>query len=239
MTPTEIGTPRRAASPATAASSGLPGEAGHVDDVLRPQHEVELVVRGDRAGRLDVTLGHEGARHVVSARALFAAALHGGDVEQHPRTVAPGRDGADRRDGGGGEESGDSQANVRGGACQTPGQHAEGETALEHDPGEQDDTTDADDSGERTGRLGDSQAGERHPTERPREAQRLDERVGERPTDRAPPADRGGDLGDRVEQGEHRARNEIAGHGELPHPRHSGGQPGEGEHEGEAAALAW
>ena len=85
-------------------------------------------------------------------------------------------------------------------AAEAAGQHAEGEADLEHDPGEEDDAADADDAGERAGRLGDAQAGERNAAERPREAQRLDERVGERPADRAPPTDRRGDGGDGVEQ---------------------------------------
>ena len=70
----------------------------------------------DRTGRVEVALGDDGARHVVGARALLAAALHGGDVEELPGAVAAWCDDADRRDGGGGEQSGDGQAHVGGGA---------------------------------------------------------------------------------------------------------------------------
>ena len=57
-----------------------------------------------------MTLRHDRARHVVGARALLAAALNGGDVEEHPGPVASRRHGAERDDGGGGEQSSDGEA---------------------------------------------------------------------------------------------------------------------------------
>jgi hypothetical protein len=183
-----------------------------------------------------VTFRDDLARHVVGARALLAAALDGGDLEELAGPATPRRGEGEDDDGCGGDQSRRRQAELGGRVAEAADQRTEGDTGLEDDPGEQDHTADADDAGDRRGGLGDAEAGERDAPERPHEAQRLGQRVGEGPTDRAPPTHRRGELGDGVVPRVDGRRGDVAGRRELPHPRHPEGQPSEGEHEAEQGA---
>ena len=99
----------------------------------------------------------------------------------------PRRDQAEDDDGRGGEQPSRREADLGGRVAEAADQRTEGDPDLEHDPGEQDDTADANDAGDRCGGLGDPEAGERNPAEWPHEAQRLGQCVGEWSSDRAPP----------------------------------------------------
>ena len=83
--------------------------------------------------------------------------------------------------------------------------------------------------GQRSGGLRDAQAGERNPASRKREAHRLDQRMCGRPPDDAPPARRCGELGEPVIDAEEAAGDEVAGHGEVPHPAHTHRHPCQAE----------
>ena len=104
---------------------------------------------------------------------------------------------------------------------------AEREAELEHDPRQQDHAADPGHDDQRPAGLADAHAGQRHAAERPREAQRLDERVRRRAPDDPPAPGRRDERGEAVEAGEHQRRGDVAGHGELPHPAHAHGQPPE------------
>ncbi len=217
---------------------GATGEVGHVHDVLGPHDEVELVVGLDRASRLEVPLCHDRAGHVVGASALLTASLNGGDVEEHASPAAPRRHGAEHDDCAGGEQPSDGETPIDEHPAESSGQDPERAADLEHDPRQQHDAADTNDAGEWAGRLGDAQAGQRNAPEGPREPQCFGERVGARPADRAPPAVRRRRGSGGVERGEHGAGDDVAGGGQLPHPRHPHGHPGEGENEGEPRPLA-
>ena len=155
----------------------------------------------------------------------------------------------DQRDGGDGERRhGGEQGGASGRtACHASrlDQRAEGDADLQHHPRDEDHAPDAGGCGERSGRLGDAEAGEGHAAEREREPQRLHERVGERADDHRPPhrpvvvgasACRDGQLGDAVPRRVHHVGGDVARRGQLPHPGRAGGQPGEGEQEAEGEA---
>ena len=84
-------------------------EVDGVDHVLRPQHEVERLVGFDRAGRLEVAVGDDARRHVDRPRALFATALHRGDVEELAGAAARGGDERQRQHDDRGEHGADGQ----------------------------------------------------------------------------------------------------------------------------------
>ena len=105
---------------------GAAGERGDVDDVLRPHHEVELVIGGDRRRGVEVALRDDGAGDVVGAGSLLAASLNDGDVENVAGAVATRRDDADEDDGNGGEAAGGHEAHVDGGAGGAPHERRRG-----------------------------------------------------------------------------------------------------------------
>ena len=202
VTPTEIGTSRRAASAATAAISGLPANcvtsttfSGHSTRSSSSSGSIERVASTWRW--VTRALGTSSARVPCSPPPCTAAMSR-----KSPVPCPRGASFADRQHGDSGEESGGCQARVGADVAETARQHPEGEADLEHHPREEDHTADADDSGERAGSLGNPQAGEWHTAERP-EKRRPRRGVGERPADRAPPPVRGGDGGDDVERGVH------------------------------------
>ena len=150
VTPTEIGTSRQAASAATAAL-GTAGELRHVDHVLGPQHQVELVVRVDRAVAstwrwVTRALGTSSASPVRRRPARRRCrgsrpCLPAWGSALTVSTAAAARSPADAR---------------RVSVVTSPRRRAStpGETDLEHHPREQDHPAGADDSGERAGSLG-------------------------------------------------------------------------------------
>ncbi len=202
VTPTANGTPSLAASAAIASSASLSTNGTSFTSTTFSGHSTRSRFGSgfDRPRRLEVAFEHDPGRHVVRSGPLLAAALHDGD-----RVRAPGarplrsdrgeddhdddrgeRDHAVRRTGGRRPPAADQPRHLRRRA-------GEREAELEHDPGDEDGTADAGDDEKRTARLGDRHAGQRDATEREREPDDLDERVGGRPADH-PPMCRSGDA---------------------------------------------
>ena len=167
-------------------------------------------------------------RHLEGARALPPAALDGDDVERAAGVVAARGDHGEQRDHGDRRDARERRP-VRFTRRDRLDDRADGEADLQHDPREQDHATDPGDADERSADLADAHAGERHAAEREREAHRLDERVGGRSSEHAPPAGRRDQRRDAVEAGEDQAGGDVPGDRQLPHPAGAHPEPGEAE----------
>ena len=95
--PTTIGASRRAASAATSVRSRLVENVGDVDDVLRPDHQVDRAL--ERPGGVQVAFEHDAGVGVDGVRALRAAALDEGDAGG-VHLVPAGRHGGEEHEGG-------------------------------------------------------------------------------------------------------------------------------------------
>ena len=151
-------------------------EGGDVDDVLRPHHQIDGPGL-DGGGGLEVPLEHLAGRSVDGMRALWPAALHGGDPQGLRRGGVVGdsqrADGPDpQRD----DEGDDAVPLALGGDAPLAGEcrhhrrrAGEREAELEDEPGEEQGAADTDHAHERAGRLADGETGEGHAAEGERE----------------------------------------------------------------------
>ncbi len=215
-----------------------------VDRVLRPQHQVDVGVVGDRAGGVEVAFGDQARGHLERTRALLATTLDGGDLELLARVAALRCDQAEQHDHDDGEQPDRAVWLALGARAESTGEPRDArrrsgqrEAELEHDPGEQDDAADSDHADEWSPHLGHPHRREWDASEREREAQRLDQRVGQRTPDHAPDADGCDQRCTGMEQREHGSRHEVAGQGQLDHPTHPEVHPSGPEEQSETDAL--
>ena len=162
-------------------------EVGGVDDVLRPQHEVERRRRArssrvaSRCRSVTTRVGTSSALVPCSPPPCTAMTS-----SVRPVSLPRGATTASSAIAGAVGDAAERQPVRPRGRPRRSG--AEGEADLHDDPRDQDHAADAGDAGERPADLADAEAGERHAAEREREAHRLDQRVGGRAADDAPPA---------------------------------------------------